>query len=409
MSKLFHYKGRNQNGHTISGDLSVSSVDEVVSYLEKRDIVPIHIKPINKSAINISKLLSLNLGKNKVDIYDLMNFCRQLAALNGAGIPLIKAINQLSQSSNSRFLGETLSTIADDISAGLNLGSALKKHPDAFSPIAVNIITLGENTGHLNEALLQLGNYLESTMANRRRLLSAIRYPSFVIIATMLAMIIMNFFVIPKFITIFSNFRIELPLATRIIIKSSNFMTNNWPILLTVIICLFFAGFRLLKIPSIRYVWDKHKLSLPIIGDLQKRIILSQFTWTFSLILRSGVPIIQGITLASDSTENSYFSKQLLMIGDAIDHGENFSRAATISGLFTPTTIQMIEVGEESGRLDELLAEIAKYYDVEIDYDLRRLDELIEPILLTIIGAMVLILALGIYLPMWDLVQAIKQ
>ncbi|EKE01694.1 MAG: hypothetical protein ACD_21C00072G0017 [uncultured bacterium] len=408
MSEIFHYEGRDSSGHTISGDLKVNTVDDVVSHLEKRNITPIHIKATKGKTFDLKGLLSVNLGSNKVDIYEVMNFCRQLAALNGAGIPLIRALTQLAQSSSSHYLRETLLTVVDDISSGLNLGGALRKHPEVFSPIVVNIVNIGENTGHLNEVLLQLGNYLESTITNRRRLLSAIRYPLFVVTTIIVAMIIVNFFVIPRFIMIFSSFKIQLPLATRMLIKSSSFLTNNWLVLLIVIGCIFFAGFRLIKIPKVRYLWDKYKLSMPIFGDLQKRIILSQFTWTFSLILRSGVPIIQGLALASDSAENTYFSKQLLSISTSIGHGANFSQSAASSGLFTPTTIQMIEIGEESGKLDELLAEVAKYYDAEVDYDLRRLNELIEPILLGIIGSMVLVLATAIYLPMWDLVKAIK-
>lgn len=408
MPTTFNYKGRDNNGRITTGNLTVNTIDEVVSYLKKRNITPINIKPTKKSWLNFSQLLALNIGKKSVDIHDIMNFCRQLAALNGAGVPLIKAINQLAKSADSHVLSETLTTVANDIAAGLSLGNALRKHHQIFSPVVINIANIGENTGHLNEALIQLGNYLEATIANRRRFLSAIRYPFFVIITTIIAMLILNFFVIPRFALIFSSFSIELPLFTRLIMASSNFLNNNWLLLLTVCICLFLLGYKLLKIPNIRHAWDKCKLSIPVFGKIQKRIVLSQFTWTFSLILRSGVPIIKGIALAAIAIKNSYFNKQLLVISDAIEHGERFSHAAEISDLFTPTTIQMIAVGEESGRLDELLAEVAKYYDTEVDYDLRQLNELIEPILLTIIGSMVLILALGIYLPMWDLIKAIQ-
>jgi MSHA biogenesis protein MshG len=405
MPSIFHYEGRDANGRSVSGDLSVNTIDDVISYLKKRNITPIHVDVAKRRTLKFSKLLSLNIGQNKVPLYDVMNFCRQLAALNGAGVPLIRAINQLAQSSKSQHLKETLITVTDEISAGLSLGNSLKKHPEAFSPIVVNIIDIGENTGHLNEALIQLGNYLESTITNNRRLLSAIRYPSFVFISILAAIILMNFFVVPKFTMMFASFKAELPLPTLIIMRSSDFMVKHGWALLIVVIGILLLGFRLLKIPGVRYFWDKHRLSLPIFGNLQKRIILSQFTWTFSLILRSGVPIIKGLTLAANSTENSYFSKQLLTIRDAIDHGESFSQATNNCGLFTPTTVQMIEVGEESGKLDELLAEVAKYYDNEVDYDLRRINELIEPFLLMIIGSMVLILALGIYLPMWNLIK----
>ena len=215
----------------------------------------------------------------------------------------------------------------------------------------------------------------------------------------------MNIFVIPKFAAMFSTFNLELPLATRLIMGSSNFMANNKLILSISAGVLFFGLRRLLKVPAIRFFWDKYKLRLPVFGALQKRIVVSQFAWTFSLIIRSGVHIIKGIELASNSTENAYFGKHLLKMGDAIEHGKSLFQAAAASNLFTPIFIQMIGVGEESEKLDEVLSEIDKYYDTEVDYDLKRLNQLIEPIVLAIIGGMILILALGIYFPLWDLIK----
>lgn len=408
MAKVFHYEGRDASGRSITGDLKVNTLDDVIAYLKQHNITPININANKLQSSNLGSLLSIQLGQKKVALYDVMNFCRELAALTSAGVPLIRAINQLAQSTKSQLLKEILLTVADDISAGLSLGNSLKKHPEAFPAIVVNVIDIGENTGHLNEALTQLGKYLESTIANKRRLLSAIRYPSFVFITILAAIVLMNFFVVPKFTMMFANFKAELPLPTLIIMRTSDFMVGHWLAILITILGTLLLVYRTLKIPAVSYYWDKHKLSLPIIGNLQKRIILSQFTWTFSLILRSGVPIIKGLTLAATSTQNTYFSKKLMLVCEALDHGESLSQATSASGLFTPTTLQMIEVGEESGKLDELLAEVARYYDNEVDYDLRRINELIEPILLAIIGSMVLILALGIYLPMWNLVKVIQ-
>ncbi|MBU0744864.1 MAG: type II secretion system F family protein [Gammaproteobacteria bacterium] len=412
MTNAFYYQGRNTNGKTITGNIEANKLEEVVSHLNQQGITPINITPIKKlpfKSLNLSAILSsFGIILHKVEPYRIMNFCRQLAILNEAGLSIIKSINKLSQSTNSAPLRKVLSQVANDIAAGTTLSDALKRHPDTFSPILINIINIGENTGRLNEALKHLGDYIEASIANRRRLISAIRYPIFVLIAATAAIFVMNFLVIPKFSLMFAKFNLELPLATRIIIGSSDFMINNKIILTASFIIIFFGIKRLLKIPGVHYFWDKNKLHLPVFGNLQKRILLSQFTWTFSLILRSGVPIIKGINLASNSTENLYFSVQLLKMRSAIEHGENLSRASIASGLFTPMTIQMIEVGEESEKLDESLAEIAKYYDAEIDYDLRRLNELVEPILLIAIGGIVLILALGIYFPLWDLIKIAK-
>ncbi len=409
MSEIFHYDGRDSSGQSVSGDLTVSTVADVISYLQKRNIVPINIKVAKKRMISLRDLSLITIGKSEVPLHDIMNFCRQLAALNGAGVPLIKAIKQLTQSTSSPVLKNILATVADDIAAGFNLANSLKKHPNAFPPLVSNTIEVGENTGHLNEVLLQLSAYLETTIINRRNLVSAVRYPLFVMGAIVAAMIIVDFFVMPKFAALFAHFHTQLPLPTRILMASSTFMINHWGVLAVVVCCVAIGARQLLKIPEINYFWDKKKLSLPVIGGIQRRILLSQFAWTFSLVLRSGLPIIKGLVLASNSTGNFYFGKQLLIMSGAIQHGETFSQAAVKSNLFTSMVIQMIEVGEESGKLDELIGNIAKYYDDEVSYDMRRLNESIEPILLGVIGGMVSVLALAVYLPMWDLIEVIKK
>jgi len=408
MPSVFKYKGRDSTGNIIVGDLKANAIEDVITHLKKHDITPINIEPAKKYSAGLKKLFSSGDDFFDIEPYHIMNFYRQLATLNNAGLPIIKSLNKLSQSSSSRRLSTILYTVANDVAAGMTLSNAFKKHPNAFSPLAINIVDIGENTGRLSESLIYLGSYVEASIANKRRLSSATRYPMFVLIAVSAAVVIMNIFVIPKFSEMFAKFHLDLPLSTRIIMGSSNFMVNYKYFILLAAIFIFFGIKQVLKIPSVHYFWDKYKLYIPVFGDLQKRIVLSQFTWTFSLIIRSGIPIIKGIGLASNSTENVYFGEQLLKLRDAIEHGENLSQAAVASGLFTPITIQMIEVGEESEKLDETLSEVAKYYDAEIDYDLKRLNELIEPILLAVVGGLILILALGIYFPLWDLIKVAK-
>lgn len=408
MANVYYYKGRDQDGNLIADKISANTIDEVVAYLNRHKIVPIDITPAVQKETKTYNIPLFTFGLRKIETYHIMNFCRELAVLHNAGLSIVKAINKLAMSSSSKRLQIILSNVSNDIASGMTLSDALKKHPSAFSPIVVNIIDIGENTGHLSEALIQLGGYLDASIANSRRLASAIRYPLFVLISAAAAIILMNFLVIPKFSMMFSKFNLDLPIATRIIIGISDFMVNNKFILLGVFIFLFVGGYNILKLPGISYLWDKYKLKIPITGSIQKRIILSQFTWTFSLILKSGIPIIKGITLASNATPNAYFRAKLLDMRTAIEHGESLSKAAIATSLFTPMTIQIIEVGEESEKLDEALAEIAKYYDSEIDYDLKRINELIEPILLMGLGVLVLILALGIYFPLWDLIKIAK-
>lgn len=405
MTKVFKYKGYDKSGASVTGKVEANRHEEVVSYLSNSNITPINIKAVN--TFNLSKKISALFKKRfgKIEPHHMLNFYRQLKALDSVGLPITKSLNKLAMSATSSYLKDVLIAVSNDVAAGMSFSSALRKHPKIFPEIVANVIHVGENSGRLGEVLEYLSGYMESTIANKRRLYNATRYPIFVLISVFVALTVLNMFVIPKFADIFSQFDLDLPFATKILIGVSNFMIQNKILLLVLMIVMALGAKRLIKIPKLSYYWDKCKLHFPIFGDLQRRIILSQFTWTFSLILRSGVPIIKGIRLASGTIKNSYFGKQLLKMRSTIERGESLTRASISSNLFTQTTIQMIEIGEESERLDEVLADVAKYYDDEIDYDLKRVGELIEPILLAFMGGMVAMLALGIYLPLWDLTK----
>ncbi len=405
MAKIFHYRGRTNDGNYTTGQLESEKIEDVITYLINRNITPITIEKSHDKIPRHKKLFATALSFSKIKPFHIMNLCRQLATLHNIGLPITKALDRLAKSTDIHELKIALENIANDVAAGMTFSDALGKHPRIFSEIVINMVKIGENTGNLSETLIYLGKHIESSMDNRRRFMGAIRYPMFVIIAALVAMVTMNFLVIPKFADMFSKFNIALPLATRFIIESSNFLIRNQNIL----ILLFIGGFIIIKwaltVPKIKNHWDKHKLRLPIFGNLQRRILVSQFAWSFSLILKAGIPIVKAVGLSSGAINNHHFSSQLLKIKTSIEHGESFSTAATNSNLFAPIVLQMIEVGEEGQSLDNTLTEIARHYDAEVDYELNRINKSLEPMLLIILGGVVLILALGIYFPMWDLIK----
>lgn len=408
MLQLFKYVGRDQKGHKISGSLKANDTGEVASYLTKRHIIPIDIKKNEKSYEKILRDIENILQRGIIPLPELLNFCREMAALTDVGISILDAIKQLSLTSSSRLFADVLSNIAEDLAAGKTLANALRKYPKIFTVIFCNIVEVGENTGDLNESFKQLCNYLENMINNRRRIAATTRYPTTVMIAAVTASIVINMVVIPKFTQMFQHFSIKLPLPTRILIAFSNFLIAHWQILLTALLAIIISIPYLLAKPKIRAKWDKYKLKIPIFGKIQMRIMISQFMWTFSLILRSGIEIIKGITLAGNSSGNVYFMQQIFVMREGLEKGENLSVSASKINLFTPAILQMIAVGEESGRLDDILQSINLYYEREIDYDIKRINELIEPLLLAMVGVMVLFLALGVYLPMWELVKSIN-
>ncbi len=405
MARIFSYEGRDSDGNVVRGKLDAERIDDILPYLKEHNITPLNILEINSSPISWNKWRRLNFGAKKIAPFHIMNLCRQLAALNDAGLPLVRALNKLSQSSSVKELRSVLVMVSNDIAAGMTLSNAFKKHPQAFSEIVIHMVEIGENTGNLSESLAHLSRHIKASIANHNRLISAIRYPLLVIVVATAAILVMNILVIPKFAEMFSKYHVELPWATRMIIVVSNFIVKYKFILLGLFVIMIFLFNRIVKIPGVRYLWDRYKLYLPVFGSLQRRVIISQFAWTFSLILKSGIPILKGLDLASRTVDNSYFGAKLIKMRSDIEHGETLSRAVAGSELFTPIAIQMIEIGEESQKLDDTLYEIARYYDADIDYDLRRLNELIEPILLAALGGVVLVLALGVYFPMWDLIK----
>jgi MSHA biogenesis protein MshG len=284
----------------------------------------------------------------------------------------------------------------------------MQMFPKVFSPLFVSMIHVGENTGRLDEALLQLANYYEQEVETRKRIKTAMRYPTFVISFIMVAMFVLNVKVIPQFSSMFARFGVDLPLPTRILIATSEFFVNYWMMMMVAMVAMGFAFKAWLNTANGREKWDKFRLRMPVVGELVNRAQLSRFSRTFALMLKAGVPLNQSLALSAEALGNKFLENRLLEMKSSIEAGGTISSTAINSGVFTPLVIQMISVGEETGRIDELLLEVADFYDREVDYDLKTLTARIEPILLVIVAGMVLILALGIFLPMWGMLDAIK-
>jgi MSHA biogenesis protein MshG len=237
----------------------------------------------------------------------------------------------------------------------------------------------------------------------RDQVKSALRYPSFVVMAMVLALVVINLVVIPAFAKVFENMHAQLPLMTRILLGSSRFMMAWWPVLLIAAFVLVMAWRAFLDTPAGRLFWDRIKLSLPIAGTLVRKGVLAQATRSLALVARSGVPIVQGLSLAAAVVENAYVGAALQAMRSSVEHGESLLAASVRTGIFTPVVLQMIMIGEESGTLDEMLDEIGKMYQAEVEYELKTLSQNIEPILIVMLGGMVLVLALGVFMPMWDM------
>ena len=409
----FNYIGRNTKGEQVKGLLDGANATAVAEQLSRQHITPISIEMAKNNQQSSSDLAHIDIGDllgfDPISLDDLIVFCRQMYALIRSGVPILRAIHGMAESSNAPKLKTALAEIATQLEGGYALSSAFNQHPKLFSPLFVSLIHVGENTGQLEDAFAKLAVYFEREQDTKKRIKTAMRYPTFVIVAIAIAMVILNIFVIPTFANMFSKLGADLPWATKALITSSNFFLNYWPHMLIGLIISFFVVKKYLKTERGLYHWDKQKVRLPIVGSIIERSILSRFSHSFAIILKAGVPMTSGLTLVADAVDNTYMQKKIIAMRSAIESGESLLRAAIASTLFTPLVIQMIAVGEETGRIDELLNEVGDYYEREVDYDLSTLTARIEPILIAIVAAMVLVLALGIFTPMWDMMSAFKK
>jgi MSHA biogenesis protein MshG len=405
----FNYTGRNASGNQIKASIEATSVDEAAEKLIKKGITPISIVATpegstGNASVDVFELLS----NGQVSLEELIVFCRQMYALMRSGVPILRAINGMVESANSSLLKKALTDIGKQLEGGYTFSSALNHHPKIFDNLFISLVHVGENTGQLDLSFLKLTTYLERELDTRKRIKTALRYPSMVLIAISAALIILNIFVIPTFANMFSRLGADLPFATRFIIASSNLFINYWHYMLLGVFMVSFTVKKSLKTKKGRYQWDRRKIKVPIIGSIIERSILARFSHSFAIVLKAGVPMTTGLTLVADAVDNSYMHQKISAMRKGIESGDSLLRSAIASGLFTPLVLQMVAVGEETGRVDELLTEVGDYYEREVDYDLTTLTARIEPLLLAVVAAMVLVLALGIFTPMWDMASAMK-
>ncbi|MBW3733072.1 type II secretion system F family protein [Aeromonas dhakensis] len=401
----FAYKGRDSQGNAVSGVVDAANEMAAAEQLMRRGVMPTELKPVKAKAAALDWSLLLERG---VRLDELVVFSRQMYALTRAGIPILRAIAGLEESAHSKPLKRALHALGEDLGNGRPLSSSMQAHPRVFSSLFVAIIHVGENTGQLEEAFLQLANYFELELETRKRIKTAMRYPSFVLIAIGIAMVILNIMVIPVFAGMFAKFGVELPLATRILLATSHFFVHYWWVMLGVLLAMVFGWRHWVSTVKGKLTWHRWQLKLPIVGTIIERSLLARFARSFSMMLKAGVPLNTALSLVADAVDNAHMAGRIRDMRTGIERGESLLRTAGASGLFTPLVMQMIAVGEETGQVDDLLHEAAEYYEREVDYDLKSLTARIEPILIGIVAVMVLILALGIFTPMWDMMRAVR-
>lgn len=403
----FNYIGRKSSGEKVEGVIEASNSNAAATMLQSQQLIPVRIEPAVEETSNEIDLQQF-LPKPKVTLDDLSMFCRQMHALTRSGMPIVRAITGLAETSKNETLAEVLNDIASNLVTGMALATAMHQHEELFSEIFISMIHVGESTGKLDEAFKKLVDHLELERETRSRIKQAMRYPMTVVLSISVALMVINLFVIPQFSKVFKKLGADLPVPTQILIATSEFTVAYWWAIIIAAVGGVFGFLHYIGTEDGEVWWDRIKLKLPLIGKIFEKIALSRFARSFAMMSESGVPILQGLNIVGATIGNKHISSSIDGMRRGIERGDSLARTAAASGMFTPLILQMIAVGEETGSVDQLLHDVADFYEEEVDYDLKSLSQAIEPILLVFMGALVVILALGVFLPMWELSSAMR-
>jgi MSHA biogenesis protein MshG len=403
---LFAYVARDSGGARIEGRLEAANPTSLADALAAQGSMLVRADVCVDSDEGLGAFFDRRFG-GRIQIDDLLMFCRQLATLMKAGVPLLRSLQGLYESATKASFAQLLERLRQQLEAGRQLSAAMQREEPVFSRYMVSMVRVGEVTGRMYEIFMGLHAQLSFERENREQVRSALRYPIFVLCAATVALVVLNIFVIPAFAKVYKGLHTELPLITQLLIAVSDFFVHSWPVLVVAVVAAVGALAWGLRTQAGRRMRDELLLRLPIFGTLVRKAALARFTKSFGLALEAGIPVVDALQVAVETAGNIVLSERIGQMKTSAERGETLAKGARATGVFTPTILQMIAVGEETGALGEMMNEVAEYYRKDVEYAVRGLAAQIEPIMIVLMGCMVLVVALGVFLPMWDLSRAV--
>jgi MSHA biogenesis protein MshG len=405
---IFSYTGRVRGGELATGLMEGETPDAVAARLLGNGITPIEVAPAKvEGSSDIGQTLR-KLGFGKPVTSDLVLFSRQMYTITKSGIPLLRGIRGLAASTHNAVLREKLDEILRDLEGGRDLAGSLARHPTIFPPLYVSIIRVGEETGTLEASFRRLAEYMQQDQDMQDRIKAALRYPTIVMCVIAAAIAVLTMFVIPKFEPLFKQLGDNIPWPTLAIMNVSSFAQHYWYVVVGAVMLGVFAFRRYVQTDSGRFRWDTFKLRIPVIGKLVHEGSLARIARSLSISMTAGMPVIQTLKIIAQAAGNQYMAERVVRLREAVERGDPLSRAAASVGMFPPLVLQMLAVGEETGDISALLDEVAGFYEREVDYALKNLSAAIEPFLIIAVGGIVCILALGVMLPMWEMISRVQ-
>jgi type IV pilus assembly protein PilC len=398
---IFEYTARNLKGDLVKDSVDLPSKDDVVAHLRKNRLVVVQVRVAPRA-------MSMPRFGGGVKTRDVVVFTRQFATMINAGLPLVQALDILAQQTENKTLAGVTRQVVYDVESGQTLADALRKHPKAFSDLYVNMVAAGEAGGILDTILQRLAQFLEKNDAIIRKVKGAMVYPAVIMSVAVIAVAVLLIFVIPTFQNMFASVNLELPLPTRIVIGASNVLKNYWWAIIGVAGFGVFSLNRYYKTAPGRLQIDRFLLKTPVLGDVIRKAAVSRFTRTLGTLISSGVSILDGLEITARTAGNMVIHNAVMESRSSIAGGETIAGPLQKSKVFPPMVISMIAVGEQTGGLDEMLSKIADFYDEEVDAAVTALLSLMEPIMIVVLGVIVGGMVVAMYLPIFDMVNAVQ-
>jgi type IV pilus assembly protein PilC len=397
----FVYSARPTAGGDIqSGEMVVNTKDEVLSYLHRQKMIPVSVRQ-KEAGIN----LTIGTG---IKTRDIVIFTRQFATMINSGLPLVQSLDILAEQTENQAFRKVIQEVLYDVESGNTLADSMKKHPKVFTELYVNMVAAGEAGGILDTILLRLATFLEKNDALVRKIKGAMIYPGVILTVAVLAVVILLIFVIPTFQTMFESAGVPLPMPTRVVIGMSAFLQAYWWALGLGVIVAAFLFRQVYATPDGKLFFDRLLLRLPILGDMQRKAAVARFTRTLGTLVSSGVAILEGLEITAKTAGNRVIHDAVMGSRASIAGGETIAGPLKESGVFPPMVVQMINVGEQTGGLDEMLSKIADFYDEEVDAAVEALLSAMEPIMIVFLGTIVGGMIVAMYLPIFDMINAVQ-
>jgi type IV pilus assembly protein PilC len=404
---IYTYKAINESGAAITGSIEADSVDTATGILVNRGLIPSKVAD-QKASRPLSSLISFFEYFQSVNPRELILFTKQFRTMVRAGVPMMTLLHTLETQTEDAILKRIIVSITQDVSEGSSLHDAFRRYPRTFSPLYCSMVRAGEASGALPEVLERLIYILEHEHKMKSDIRSALQYPVIVLSFLMVSFVVLLTYVIPKFSVIFERAGLELPLLTRICIVMYNFLVNYWIIVVVIGIALTVGLISYLRTDKGRLKGDTLLLKLPLIGPLFNKAAMSRFAGIFSILQSSGVDILESMQILTGTINNEAIAREFRRITERLEEGRGISVPLRQSRYFTPIVINMVAIGEESGKLEEMLNDVSAHYDDELAYAMKRLSDAIGPMMTIGLAAVIGFFALAIYMPMWDLTRLVK-